>query len=268
MKPSRIIVLVIALAAGGVVAMLMGGRQPAQRPQPVVQAPQIQTVEVLVARSEIGMGHAVTEQDLQWVPFPQQIVTSLMITRASRPNAVDEFKGAISRTSILSGEPIRDAKLIRQGGSGFLSAILTPGMRAVATEIRAESASGGFILPNDRVDVILVRRDLEQQKATGFDVWTSETILTNVRVLAINAQVEDKDGQRNITGQHATLELSSRQAETLALSHALAQGNGQLALVLRPLAETVTTPVEGEDDRRRGTISVVRNGVSSTVTPR
>ncbi len=97
-----------------------------------------------------------------------------------------------------------------------MAAVLPAGMRAISTEISPETGAGGFILPNDHVDVILSRRDKEAEKAAGVEVHTSETILTNVRVLAIDQTVEEKNGQRVVVGKTATLELSPRQAETLA----------------------------------------------------
>ena len=94
-------------------------------------------------------------------------------------------------------------------------------MRAISTEISAETGAGGFILPNDRVDVILSRRDKTAEKTAGVETHTSETILKNVRVLAIDQMVEEKNGQRVVVGKTATLELNPSQAETLALSKQL-----------------------------------------------
>src|SRR6267154_762917 len=99
-----------------------------------------------------------------------------------------------------------------------MAAILPTGMRAVSTQISPETGAGGFILPNDHVDVILSRRDREAEKATGTEVHTSEIILANIRVLAIDQAIEEKSGgQKVVVGKTATLELSAGQAETLAL---------------------------------------------------
>ena len=138
---------------------------------------------------------------------------------------------------------MREAKLIKADGSGFMAAILPSGMRAISTEISPETGAGGFILPNDRVDVILSRRDREAEKQAGVDVHTSETILSNVRVLAIDQTVEEKNGQRVVVGKTATLELTPRQAETLALSRQL----GTLSLALRSLADA-NAPSAAEDE--------------------
>jgi pilus assembly protein CpaB len=139
-------------------------------------------------------------------------------------------------------------------------------MRAVSTQISPETGAGGFILPNDHVDVILTRRDKNAEKATGTEVQVSETILANVRVLAIDQNVEEKNGQKVVVGKTATLELSQRQAETLALSHQL----GTLSLALRSITDSQSDKpkIEDEPDSRRNGVNVVRFGVSTVTTPK
>src|SRR5690606_3672035 len=150
------------------------------------------------------------------------------ITRKAAPDAITDYTGAITRATFTAGEPIRDAKIIKaDGGSGFMAAILPSGMRAVSTEISPETGAGGFILPNDRVDVILSRRNRDGDARTS-GVPASETILTNVRVLAIDQTVEEKNGQRVVVGKTATIELTPRQAEVLAQ----ARQAGTLSLAL------------------------------------
>ena len=124
-----------------------------------------------------------------------------------------------------------------------MAAILPSGMRAVSTEISPETGAGGFILPNDRVDVILSRRPKEDDKTATAPQPTSETILTNVRVLAIDQTVEEKNGQRVVVGKTATLEIAPRQAETLTQSRQL----GTLSLALRSLLDAS----KAETDRRK-----------------
>jgi pilus assembly protein CpaB len=259
MKPARIIVLAIALIAGGLAFMLSGG-EPPKPTQIVVQSQDV--VEILVAKSEIPVGRAVAPEDLNWTNWPSKASGPLYITKAQRPNAIEDLKGAVARAPFVPGEPIREEKLIKADGSGFMSAILPAGMRAVSTEISAETGAGGFILPNDRVDVILTRRE--------GDNFLSETVLRNVRVLAIDQTVEEKNGQKVVVGKTATLELSARQAETLALS----RQRGTLSLALRSLADAMPVnagkkkPEEEEQDRASGSINVVRFGVTSTQTAR
>jgi pilus assembly protein CpaB len=143
--------------------------------------------------------------------------------------------GSIARVPFSDGEPIREAKLIRADGSGYMAAILPTGMRAVSTDISPETGAGGFILPNDHVDVILTRRDRDAEQSNGgVETHVSETILNNVRVLAIDQTVEEKNGQRVVVGKTATLELSPPMAERLALAHQL----GTLSLALRSLVDS------------------------------
>lgn len=261
MKPARIIVLVIAVAAGGVAALLAGRSDNTPPPPPPIE--KIATVEVLAARTDINMGQTVTAQELQWQIWPQAAASASFIRKSDKPGAIEELSGSIARTPFAAGEPIREAKLIKANGSGFLAAMLPAGMRAVSTEISPETGAGGFILPNDSVDVILTRRELEKRQ--GVESHSSETILSNVRVLAIDQAIEEKNGQRVVVGKTATLEVSPRQAETLALSRQL----GTLSLALRSLADANRSTVDNteEDARRgRGEINTVRFGVSTQTT--
>ena len=148
-----------------------------------------------------------------------------------------------------------------------MAAVLDKGMRAVSTEISPETGAGGFILPNDRVDVILSRRDREAEKAGATEIHTSDTILSNIRVLAIDQTLGEKDGQKVVIGKTTTLELTPRQAETLALSRQL----GTLSLALRSLADANDTTLPSEDERTAGKkagINTVRFGVSTVTTPK
>jgi pilus assembly protein CpaB len=139
----------------------------------------------------------------------------------------------------VSGEPIREDKLSR--GSNLLASLLTPGKRAVAIRISVESTAGGFILPNDRVDVIqtVVRPGPNQTDNL------SRTFLSNIRVLAVDQKVEETKGQAVAVGKTATLELSPAQAEAIAA----AQSNGTLSLSLRSVADNDDEPaLSGTDN--------------------
>ena len=148
-----------------------------------------------------------------------------------------------------------------------MAAILPSGMRAVSTEISPETGAGGFILPNDHVDVILSRRDREAEKAAGVEMHTSETILTNVRVLAIDQTVEEKNGQRVVVGKTATLELTpapGRNARAVAPArHAVARA----AQPRRCRTRRAGQPSRGSAATARG-INIVRFGVTTTTTPK
>jgi pilus assembly protein CpaB len=258
MKAARILVLGVALAAGGAAAFLVGSddeKKPEVAPAPVVQ---FETTDVLIAKSDIGMGTAISSQDLQWQAWPTATTGDSYITKKDKPNSIEEMAGAITRAPFTAGEPIREAKLIRaNGAAGYMAAILPSGMRAVSTEISPETGAGGFILPNDRVDVILSRRPNNDRGGLAASP-TSETILTNVRVLAIDQTVEEKNGQRVVVGKTATLEIAPRQAEMLTQSRQL----GTLSLALRSLLDASKTETPDDNDRKTD-INTVRFGVSA-----
>jgi pilus assembly protein CpaB len=264
MKAARIVVLTVALAAGGVAAMLAGrSEKPAEVKVP--DAPQIASVDILVAKNDIVMGQALSAGDMQWQPWPAGTAGGKFIRRTDQPNAIEQFSGNIARVPFVAGEPIREAKLVNAKGSGFMAAILPKGMRAVATQSSAETGAGGFILPNDHVDVILSRRDREAEKQTGVEVRVSETVLSNARVLAIDQNVEEKNGSKVVVGKTATLELTERQAESLALAQQL----GTLSLALRSITDAARDdPKEDLPDTNRTGVSVIRFGVGTTVTPK
>jgi pilus assembly protein CpaB len=254
MKAARVLVLAVALAAGGAAAYLIGSDEQKTETAPVVQ---IATTDVLIAKSDIGMGTAIASQDLQWQAWPAATTGESYITKKDKPSAIEELSGAITRAPFTAGEPIREGKLIRaNGAAGYMAAILPSGMRAVSTEISPETGAGGFILPNDRVDVILSRRP-KDDSSKYVPPASSETILTNVRVLAIDQTVEEKNGQRVVVGKTATLEIAPRQAETLTQARQL----GTLSLALRSLLDA--SKISDEDSERRNDINTVRFGVSN-----
>ena len=255
MKPARRAVLGIALAAGCGAALLMGGEKDPE-PAPVAKAEPVAPVamtEVLVAAAELPMGQTLKPEDLRWIPWPEQALSPGLIDRRAAPKGLDDAVGAIIRTGFSANEPIRPERLIK-AGSGFMSAILPPGMRAVAitTDTRGSSSAGGFILPNDHVDIIKTSNEGSDQFA--------ETLLTDVRVLAVGQIVQDKNGANVVTAETATVALTPAQAETVTL----AQKVGQLSLVLRSIQDSArTASLSDEADLPpEGPMTVVRFGVA------
>jgi pilus assembly protein CpaB len=227
MNSARIIVLAVALSAGGVAAYLASGSDNKPPATPVVQLP---TVDVLVAKDDIGLGQKVATENLLWQTWTESTASSSFIRRKERPEAATQLAGSIARAPFIAGEPIREQKLVKADGSGFMAAILPTGMRAVSTEISAETGAGGFILPNDRVDVILSKRNPD---ASAGNVVSSQVILSNVRVLAIDQAPREKEGQNAVLGKTATLEVTPDDAEILAR----ARQSGTLSLALRSIAD-------------------------------
>src|SRR5947208_6927000 len=258
MNTARIVVLAIAIGAGGVAAYLASGSD--DKPAPAQPVAQLQTVDILVAKSDIGLGQSVKPDDLQWQTWPAATASSSFISRASKADAIKEVTGSIARAPFIAGEPIREQKLVRADGSGFMAAILPAGYRAISTEISPETGAAGFILPNDRVDVILTKREKNPDKA-GPDISSAEVILTNVRVLAIDQAPKEKEGSNSLVGKTVTLELKPEQAETLARSR---QG-GSLTLALRSIADVnaVEKPDDQQLNKRGENLNVIRYGVAS-----
>jgi pilus assembly protein CpaB len=262
MNTARIVVLTIAIGAGGVAAYLASGSDNKSPPaEPVAQ---LQTVDVLVAKSDIGLGQTVAPEDLQWQTWPAATASNSFIRRTERPDATTQVAGSIARSPFIAGEPIREAKLVKANGSGFMAAILPTGMRAISTEISPETGAGGFILPNDRVDVILSKREKNPDRTGAPDVVNSEVILANVRVLAIDQAPKEKDGQNTVVGKTVTLELKPEQTETLAR----ARQTGTLSLALRSIADlnTVETRSEDQAPKHGDSVNVVRFGISIPTT--
>src|SRR5712671_8083694 len=204
MNTARIIVLAIAIGAGGIAAFLASGSD--KNSAPVAAVPPLPTADVLVAKNDIGLGQTVAVENLQWQTWTDQTASGSFIRKKDRPEAITEIVGSIARMAFIAGEPIREHKLVKANGSGFMAAILPSGMRAVSTEISAETGAAGFILPNDRVDVILTRREKSPDSNAAQDLVVSVIILTNIRVLAIDQAPKEKDGQNAVVGKTVTLE--------------------------------------------------------------
>jgi pilus assembly protein CpaB len=258
MNTARIVVLAIALGAGSV-ALYRASTSDAPPPPQVAE---VSTTDVLVAKADIALGQAVGPDDVQWQSWPTSAASSNVISRNNRPDAATQIAGSIARSPFIAGEPIREPKLVRANGAGFMAAVLPTGMRAVSTEISPETGAGGFILPNDRVDVILSKRERGGDRG-GAEVVNSEIILNNIRVLAIDQAPKEKDGQNSVVGKTATLELKPDQAELLAR----ARQSGTISLALRALVDAnAPAPADDPNGGKQDSISIVRYGVPSTAT--
>lgn len=253
MSPARIIILVVALVAGLGAALLM--QRPADAPAPAAQIEAAPTVPVLVAAADIPIGNTVSASDMRWIDWPLASVPAGVVRQDEAPEAEKELIGQVARYAMLGAEPIRREKLIKTDGTGFLSAVLPAGKRAIAisTDSRGANTAGGFILPNDHVDVIRTYRD--EGTGTRSESYSSETILRNVRVLAIGQNVQERNGEKVVIGETATLEVDPGQVETVAQ----AQKTGSLSLALRSLKDVGEAARPSED----GAMTLVRYGVTS-----
>lgn len=262
MKAARLVVLGVAVAAGGTAAFLASGshKPPAPPPKAPVVA-QLETVEVLIAKADLKRGEVIGPRDIGWQTWPTAAANANFIRKNTRPDAINQFDGAIVRVPVSAGQPIYDPMVVFAKGSGFMAAILPKGMRAVAMEISPDSGAGGFILPEDHVDILLTHHDKAVEKATGLEKIVSETILRNVRVLAVDQTVEEQNGKKVAVGRTATVELTPEQTETLAAS----RQQGTLSLALRSLADSQSpTPLGGvAHNEESNSINLVRFGVGS-----
>lgn len=268
MKVAQLAVLGVAVIASGG-AFFVGNNLLRNDNAPVTQiiekiVPEIELEEVLVAAKEIPLGTSINAEMLEWQKWPAEGVGKDFISRDKTPKGLDiKSKPAIARAAFFAGEPIREAKLVR-AGNGYMSAILPKGQKAIATSISTRSSAGGFILPNDRVDVIMTRRD----NATEQEAYITETILENVRVLAIGQTIEEKNGQAVVVGETATLQLTIDQAKILTVAQEIAD---RMTLALRSVEDsedeiTTTNATDllsgGSDD---GFVNVIRYGSAKKV---
>ncbi len=267
MKPARILLLVVAVVAGGLAAFLATrGDEPASV-QPQVEAQVVREVarQVLVASANIGVGQRLNETVVEWQDWPEGMLRDEYITSDVFPDADAQMVGTVARFEIFTGEPIRQSKLIRTD-QGYLSAVIEQGMRAVSVGVSAESGAGGFIVPNDRVDVVQTYR--------ANNGTATRTILANIRVLAIgqrlgevgatsgNPDPEDPQAQMFEDQTIATLELDPSQSETIIGAAA----TGELSLVLRSVADFSPDADEALPRQNAQTIRLIRFGNPSDIT--
>ncbi len=259
LKPSRLALLAIALIAGGVAAYFAASLdQGTPAPEPVVEVaepvappppPPAPVMQILVASAPIAMGGRLSAATVEWKNWPTDAMRDDYITNEAVPAAIDEMAGSIARFEFFPGEPIRAQKLVAPG-DGYLSAVLAPGELGVSIQVQADVAAGGFIQPNDHVDVLLTQAVAGRQVA--------QTVLSNVRVLAIahrlgevgvpptaegdeesNPDEPSDEGTAPATfsdGVIATLALDSDQAKIITS----ARNSGSLSLILRSISDFST----------------------------
>jgi pilus assembly protein CpaB len=289
MGPVRILILVVALAAAIGAVVLVRGMSKAQEPKIIVAAaPAViekPTAQVLVAKRDLRAGTKLAAEDMTWQAWPQDSLNAAFIINQPAPKPATEtarvagaamtlakaaagtqdaallaLVGAVVREPILANEPMTDRKLVRAGTAGIMAITLETGMRAMAVPLSAESAAGGFILPGDHVDVVMTHA---LEGAGGGKRFASDTVLKNVRVLAIDQTTGAPKEGSSVVGATATLEVSSKQSEILALSKA----QGELALVLRSYADVagpaVTVAQNDEASFRAAVVKVFKNGSST-----
>jgi len=214
----------------GLLARTWLNSQRVQTAAPASEKAQISAF-VLVAEIDAPAGTFLKKEYLRWQAWPDEPMPETYFVRQDGETetvADKEVIGAVVRRGISAGEPIARGQIIKPGDRGFLAAVLRPGFRAMSVRIDATSSIAGLVFPGDRVDLILtheITRGKTNRRA-------SETVLSNVRILAIDQILDDQNGQARV-GKNATFELTQKQTEMLAIVSDL----GKLSLALRSLAK-------------------------------
>lgn len=245
----RYVILAVAAIAAIALAFIVRGMLTPDRPSLVASAPPPKpVVQVLVAKRDLPIGTRLVAADLGWQPWPADALNASFVTDGTAPSLpakmpdkavqkvarvtndmiapqgpMQAFEGSIVKEALAAGEPVVARKVVRAGQSGFMAVVLQPGSRAMAVPINAETAAGGFILPGDRVDVLQARASGDGGKA-----FVTEVLMRNVRVLAIDQNIEPSKDSKTIVGGVATLEIPAVDVEVMARGKA--QGEMQLAL--------------------------------------
>jgi pilus assembly protein CpaB len=289
MSPLRLIILLVAAGAAIAAVFLVRSVQAPARANasaaPIVTAHvEAPTKQILVAKKDIVLGHFLVADDLAWQPWPENAETKSFLDKKNDADALEKSVGAVAKIAMAEGEPITPAKIAHPGEGGWMSAIIAPGMRAVSIEISAETAAGGFIQPNDHVDVMMTREvDQRENSEGGGQVLAkarTQVILQNVHLLAIDAiynqpardSKDSKEGKTGdggvLVGTRATLELAPQDAALIAA----AQKGGRLSLALRSIADLQgadgATPIGKalRDGAREEQVRIYRYG-SAVVSP-
>lgn len=249
MSKTRVIFIGVAAGAAVLAGVLAKGflSQPAPAPAPVVQNKVVTPMtEVLVVRKDMIRGEKVTRSHIGWRKWPKDAVSNTMVSKAKNPKGLGDLINARARIPLFKGEPVSIRKFVKPGDKGFMAAMLPKGRRAISVRISAATGAGGFILPNDRVDVLVTRK--QTFEGSGETQTVTEMVLSNVRVLAIDQSIntaKGKDDNQTVVGKTATLELEPVQAEVLAK----VETTGQLTLILRSLADSTSKEMGGDRPR-------------------
>lgn len=262
MKPIQIVLIGVALVAALGAGLLMMNLNTAPEPVKVAKKKKTPATLVLIADKPIPLGTNLTKERLKWAKWPKDNVRESFIIKKKNPKALEEYSKLIARSGFFAGEPIRDAKIVNSE-SGYLSAILPAGKRAMAISVRARTTAGGFVLPNDHVDIIMNRK----VKKT----LVTETILQNIRVLAVDRLIREKKGKKSKVGRTVTLELTAKQTEIIATARAI----GSLTLALRSVEDSQLAPTDAGSHllssgtrKKRGTVRIIRYGQAKEVRPK
>lgn len=237
MAQRQIIFLVLAAIVGIGMVFLASNLLSAPSPQQVKQEQAVAATRVLVAKNAVPAGTFLNQKDFEWRSWPSDSPTDGLFVSGSATDK--DYVGGVLREGVKAGEPLLRGRVTMPNEGGFLSAVLTSGMRAMTVKVTAVSGVAGLIFPNDRVDVILAHKLERPNDPTSMQRRISETVLQNVRVLALDQKTNDQDKKPKVA-ELATLEVSMKQAEKLALVSQM----GTLSLVLRSVVSDVAVDAD------------------------
>ncbi len=220
---------------------------------------------MLIATKDLEPGTKIAPGDLSWTSWPDRIKPANAITRREHPEALRELEGVMARYNVSKSETVTPERFILDRKNSYLSAILKPGMRAIAVAINGNGTdtAGGFVLPGDSIDILRIEGN--QQVRGGQP--QARAFLTNVKVLAIGQTLKEQPGQKTVAGATVTIEVTEKQAEAVAM----ATRTGQLTMTLRPFAkddgkgaQLVQAQQSSDDNDQR--LTIVRSGVAMETT--
>jgi pilus assembly protein CpaB len=225
-----ILIFAAVLTAGGTIYFAQSwiSRERAQLEAMKKQPVKEEGVQILVAKKNLPAGQFVKPEDVEWRPWPKEGVATTYYLKGKVEKTA--LIGAVVRRGITAGEPMSDGKLAKPGDQGFLAAVLEPGMRAITVSINQTSGIAGFVFPGDRVDLLLTA-EIADSDGSGQKRFATETVLTKIRVLAMDQRVNDVDNTPKVS-KTITVEVTPKQAEMIAVAGQL----GRLSLSLRSLA--------------------------------
>jgi pilus assembly protein CpaB len=211
----------------------------AARARLLQQKPAVQGAVVLVAKNDLATGSFIKPEHLRWQPWPEENIAPAYVRQDKR--RLEEFVGSVVRARVAAGEPITDGRVVKPEERGFMAAVLTPGMRAISVSVNQTSGISGFVLPGDRIDLVLTHAiKSEREGGNNQDRHASETILSDLRVLAIGQKIQEAKNGETIVANTATLEVTPKQVEVIAVAVEL----GKLSLSLRSLGKQESEETE------------------------
>ena len=226
--------LVIAIgAAFGVNQMMRGATAPQAR---AAAAPEINGPMILVATRQLPAGTIIGPDSFRFQPWPKELVEKAYFLKEE--TEVQNLVGTVVRYPITAGQPLTQGALVHPDDRGFLAAALGAGMRAVTVKVSQEQGVAGFVFPGDRVDVVLAQK-LSIKEGSAYpddELYTAETIVRNVRVLATDQRydAEDETGKTPVrTFGSVTLEATPEIAEKMASSRWRSARSPKTAATLR-----------------------------------